>query len=137
MNPRTFIIVAATILLAACAATYKSPGEFRANAEHKTSFVVNAEHKKMFTETLEFLRPCWEHNYGTANIRVTGDFVDHASQIFIGVYARSSPSIVLVIDMKTIGTSTEVVISSKQPAAGLAERIKLIATGVTQTCDKK
>lgn len=132
-----FLLVAVTILLTACATTYKSASELRAHAEHRTTFTVETEHKKMFTETLEFLRPCWERGIGGGiSTHVFAEFVGTTSQISYGVYGPYSPSIVGVIDMNSSGTGTEVVISGVSESGVLAGRLKLIGAGKTLKCDE-
>lgn len=131
-----FFIATATILLTACATTYKSASELRARTEHRTAFTVEVEHKKMFTETLEFLRPCWERQAGSVSMQVLGEFVGTTSQISYGIYGVSSPSIIFVIDMSSAGTGTEIVMSGVGDQGALAERIKLIAAGKAPKCNE-
>jgi len=131
MNPRIFIIVAATIWLAACA-SYKTPDELRAHTQHKTSAAIEVEHKKLYTETLKQQRLCWERvgTFAYAQ-RVTGDFFETSSAISVGIYSMSDPKILFVFDMQAAGTKTEVTVSGVNAKTNemYIEKMKLFAVG--------
>ena len=145
MNPSNFIVIAGTILLTSCAfISYETPSQVREHTD-KISASINAEHERVFTETLKYLRPCWEGRSSLGvDSRVTSGFGTATSRISVGLYSRDLFSseiftqILLVIDMSSNGAKTDVVISgrNRKKIIVMLEKMKFIAVGKTSKCEE-
>lgn len=134
---KIFAIIIIAALLTACAATYNTPEAMISAGENKLTATINAEHRSVYESTLKYLRPCWDHAMMGASMRVTGDYADNNSQIFVGTYSIMAPRILFTVRLSKSGSKTEAAVYGLNAAENkkIITSMNMAAKGDTTTCE--